>query len=87
MPFTSIAGSANVRQVEVLGGPRVLRPRALLGELVGAASAARASPQAPPPSARMMPCAQRLGQPPVARDAALESVVISACAALSAAPP
>ena len=50
-------------------------------------AAARASRRAPPRSAATIPRAQRLGEAPVARRSGRTSVVISACAAFSAAPP
>ena len=55
-------------QVELLGGARVGRPRALLGELVGARRAAPRQPASSSSVGGTMPLPQRLGEAAVAGD-------------------
>ena len=72
--------------VELLGGARVGRAGALLGELVGAGRAAASSPPAPAAVGGMIPARSGSARRPSAA-ISRASVWISAWAAFSAAPP
>ena len=87
MPLTVTDGSAVVRSLNSSAAPRVVRAGAVGGELLGARRE-RAPARELLLGRRHDPGAERLGQATVRpRDSTAESICISACVAVSAAPP